>query len=59
MPDVAKPVFVVADFPGLSDIPRSAVNQVPGTAAEQMNVCSIVEGELLARRGIREVNFEA
>lgn len=59
MPDVAKPVTTIADFPGLSDIPRSSINQVPGTAAEQMNVCSIVEGELLARRGIKEVNFEA
>ena len=59
MPEVAKPVTTVADFPGLSDVPRSSINQVPGTAAEQTNVCSIVQGELLVRRGIKEVNFEA
>lgn len=59
MPEQAKPVTTIADFPGLSDIPRSSVNQPPGTAAEQTNACSIVEGELLVRRGIKEVNFEA
>jgi hypothetical protein len=55
---VAKPSTVIYDFPGLSDIPRSAVNQVPGTAEEQINTCSVIEGELLVRRGIREVAFE-
>lgn len=59
MADQAKPVTTIFDFPGLSDVPRSSINQVPGTASEQMNTCSIIEGELLVRRGIKEVNFEA
>lgn len=58
MPAPAKPVTTIFDFPGLSDVPRSSVNQPPGTAEEQMNTCSVIEGELLVRRGIREVAFE-
>lgn len=58
MPDQAKPVTPIADFPGLSDVPRSSVNQVPGTASEQMNTCSVIQGELLVRRGVKEVKFE-
>lgn len=58
MPDPAKPVTTIADFLGLSDIPRSAINQPPGTAVEQVNACSIVPGELLVRRGVKQVQFE-
>lgn len=54
----AKPVTIIFDFPGLSDVPRSAVNQTPGTAELQMNTCSVIEGELLVRLGIKEVHFE-
>lgn len=54
----AKPTTVIYDFPGLSDVPRSSVNQPPGTAEFQVNTCSVIEGELLARLGIKEVQFE-
>ncbi len=59
MPEPARPVTAVTDFPGLSDVPRSAINQPPGTASEQINVCSILKGELTVRHGTKEVNFEA
>lgn len=58
MPQPAKPVTTISDFLGLSDVPRSAVNQPPGTASEQVNAGSVVEGELLVRRGIKEVVFD-
>lgn len=55
----AKPTTTIFDFPGLSDVPRSSVNQAPGTAEFQVNTCSVIEGELLVRLGIKEVQFEA
>lgn len=58
MPQPAKPVTTISDFLGLSDVPRSAVNQPPGTASEQVNAVSITEGELFVRRGVREVTFD-
>jgi hypothetical protein len=58
MPEQARPVTTIADFTGLTDIPRSGVNMPPGAGVEQMNVCSIIEGELLVRRGCKEVKFE-
>ncbi len=54
----ALPVTTIADFPGLTDVPRSGVNLPPGAGVEQLNACSIIEGELLVRRGIKEVKFE-
>lgn len=60
MPDqAAKPSTAIVDFPGLSDVPRSSVNLPPGTAADQINAASVVEGELRVRPGVREVTFEA
>lgn len=58
MASPAKPVTTIYDFPGLSDVPRSSVNQVPGTAESQVNTCSVIEGELLVRLGLKEVHFE-
>lgn len=58
MPEQSRPVTTVADFPGLTDIPRSGINLPPGAGVEQVNACSIIEGELLVRRGTKEVHFE-
>jgi hypothetical protein len=58
MPAPAQPVSEAQDFPGmLSNVdPRD----IPaGAAEEQVNICSIVQGELRVRLGIREVVFEA
>lgn len=54
----AKPVTPIVDFFGLSNEPRSSVNSPPGKASEQTNCCCVQEGELLVRRGVREVKFE-
>ena len=54
----AKPATTISDFPGMTNDPRSSINQVPGTAAEQVNACSLIQGELSVRRGLREVTFE-
>lgn len=54
----AIPSVEIMDFPGMitnldeRDLP-------PGAASEQVNVCSLIGGELQVRRGIREVTFEA
>ena len=58
MAQPAKPVTTIYDWVGLSDVPRSSVNQAPGTAEFQLNTCSVIEGELLVRLGMREVLFE-
>jgi hypothetical protein len=48
-----------AIFPGIVSDPRtSVINQVPGSATEQVNACSINQGELRVRSGLREVTFE-
>lgn len=54
----AQPVTVIADFPGIANDSRIQVNQVPGAAADQRNACSISQGELRVRQGIRAVTFE-
>ena len=59
MADKALPVTTSADFPGRTDVPRSGTNLQPGSGTEQMNACSILEGELAVRRGVKEVYFEA
>ena len=58
MPDQARPVTTIADFEGLTDIPRSGINTPPGAGIEQVNACSVIAGELLVRRGCKEVRFE-
>jgi hypothetical protein len=58
MAEQARPSTLIFDFPGMTNDPRSSINQVPGTAAEQINACSVILGELLVRKGIREVTFE-
>ena len=55
----ATPTTTIYDFPGISDVPRSSVNQAPGTAEFQLNTCSVIEGELLVRLGIKEITFES
>jgi hypothetical protein len=54
----AQPVAVSTDFPGiLTNVdPRDLP---PGAAEEQINMLSIVSGELRVRAGIQEVTFEA
>lgn len=58
MPAPAKPTTTIFDFPGLTDEPRSSVNLPPGAASEQVNACSITEGTLQVRRGVKQVTFE-
>ena len=58
MSEKALPVTTIADWGGLTDVPRSGVNIQPGDGTEQVNACSIIDGELSARRGIKEVKFE-
>lgn len=58
MPAPAKPQTIIADFVGLANDSRLQVNQVPGTAADQLNCCSITQGELRVRAGVREITFE-
>lgn len=59
MPMPTHPVTVVADWPGLSQDPRSNLNQQPGSAAEQTNCACLIQGALDVRRGVREVSFES
>lgn len=58
MPEMVRPVTTIADFTGLTDVPRSGVNLPPGSGVEQTNACSVIEGELVVRRGTKEVKFE-
>lgn len=58
MAEPARPVTTISDFLGLSDVPRSSINQPPGMASEQVNCCSVNEGALDIRLGIQEVHFE-
>lgn len=58
MPKPAQPVVVATDFPGMmSDVdPRDIP---PGAAEEQVNLCSMVQGELRVRLGVLEVSFDS
>ncbi len=57
MADVARPIVIMADFPGMftnvdpRDLPE-------GGAEEQLNATSMRLGELSVRLGIREVTFQ-
>lgn len=58
MPKPAQPITVATDFPGMmSDVdPRD----IPaGAAEEQVNICSMVPGELRVRLGLQEVTFDS
>ncbi len=57
MPEPARPVVVMMDFPGMfTNIdPRDLPD---GGAEEQVNATSVRLGELSVRLGIREVTFQ-
>lgn len=57
MPASEKPVAVSTDFPGL--VTNVDPRDLPsGAAEEQLNLCSMVMGEMRVRLGIRPVIFE-
>jgi hypothetical protein len=57
MPKPAQSDVILSDFPGIfTDIdPRDLP---PGAAEEQVNICSMVTGELRVRLGLQEVTFD-
>lgn len=57
MPASERPVAALTDFPGL--VTNVDPRDLPaGAAEEQINLCSMVQGEMRVRLGIREVIFE-
>lgn len=57
MPSSERPVAALVDFPGL--VTNVDPRDLPsGGAEEQVNLCSMVMGELRVRLGIREIIFE-
>lgn len=57
MPEPARPVDLVSNFPGL--LTNADPRDLPaGAAEEQVNLTCVVEGELRVRQGIRPVVFE-
>ena len=57
MPSMPKSAAIIADFPGLQLTidPRDIED---GGAEVQINACSLNQGELTVRRGVKEVVFE-
>ena len=56
MSEPAKTNVDLLDFPGLMDVdPRDLE---PGAAEVQVNMCSLVQGEMSVRQGYRQVSFE-
>ena len=57
MPEPARPVSTADDFPGI--LTNVDQRDAPvGAAEEQVNLTSMLIGELTSRQGIREVMFE-
>ena len=55
--DVARPVVIVADFPGIL-LSFDPVNLPDGAAIEQVNCTSVKYGELIVRGGIVQISFD-